>query len=269
MRKNDDIRFSSSTIKIPLSSPHYPLFNNLQFCSKAITSKLLGARHSLSRLVGSFGTRSGNSNLCSFSAQKLHSATGLLVGRSSLLCSASLSLARHNEPPPFECSSCSEERVPVGKSSLLCSVSLSLSQPIDLTQSGSDLRETQQQKGHSVSRHDEERVLISEVLVRNKDGEELERKDLEMEALAALKASRANSALTVREVQEDVHRIIDSGYFCSCMPVAVDTRDGIRLVFQVEPNQEFHGLVCEGANVLPTKFLEDSFRDGYAVQEKW
>ena len=79
----------------------------------------------------------------------------------------------------------------------------------------------------------EERVLISEVFVRNKDGEELERKDFENEALAALKACRPNSALTVREVQEDVHRIISSGYFCSCMPVAVDTRDGIRLVFQV------------------------------------
>ncbi|GAB4835192.1 Outer envelope protein 80, chloroplastic, variant 3 [Ancistrocladus abbreviatus] len=49
----------------------------------------------------------------------------------------------------------------------------------------------------------------------------------------------------VGEVQEDVHRIIDSGYFASCMPVAYDTWDGIRLVFQVEPNQEFHGLVCE------------------------
>ncbi|KAK5813027.1 hypothetical protein PVK06_028473 [Gossypium arboreum] len=47
-----------------------------------------------------------------------------------------------------------------------------------------------------------------------------------MEALTALKACPANSALTVREVQEDVHRIIDSGYFSSCMPVAVDTRDG-------------------------------------------
>ncbi|CAH2075764.1 unnamed protein product [Thlaspi arvense] len=31
----------------------------------------------------------------------------------------------------------------------------------------------------------------------------------------------------------------------------------------VEPNQEFQGLVCEGANVLPAKFIEDSFRDGY------
>lgn len=29
----------------------------------------------------------------------------------------------------------------------------------------------------------------------------------------------------------------------------------------MEPNQDFHGLVCEGANMLPSKFLEDAFRD--------
>ncbi|KAF8396130.1 hypothetical protein HHK36_017742 [Tetracentron sinense] len=151
------------------------------------------------------------------------------------------------------------------KSSLLCSSTLALVRPEESNQSALEGRELQS-KGHLPSRHgreDEERVLISEVLVRNKDGEELERKDLEEVAAAALKACRPNSALTVREVQEDVHRIIDSGFFCSCMPVAVDTRDGIRLVFQVEPNQEFHGLICEGANVLPSKFLEDAFRDGH------
>jgi hypothetical protein len=37
----------------------------------------------------------------------------------------------------------------------------------------------------------------------------------------------------VREVQDDVHRVVESGLFRSCMPVAVDTRDGIRLVFEV------------------------------------
>lgn len=145
-----------------------------------------------------------------------------------LLSSLSLSLARPRRSPP------------------LCSASLSLSQPDGAAQPDPGYKdgsavppvesaqsEFEARKGQSVSRHDEERVLISEVLVRNKDGEELERKDLEMEALQALKACRPNSALTVREVQEDVHRIIDSGYFCSCMPVAVDTRDGIRLVFQV------------------------------------
>ncbi|CAN6440488.1 unnamed protein product [Victoria cruziana] len=116
------------------------------------------------------------------------------------------------------------------------------------------------------SRHtkeDEERVLISEVLVRNKDGEELENKELEAVATAALKVCRPNSALTVKEVREDVIRVIDSGLFASCMPVAVDTRDGIQLIFQVDPNQEFQGLICEGANVLPAKFLEDAFRYGY------
>lgn len=85
----------------------------------------------------------------------------------------------------------------------------------------------------AAGRHEEERVLISEVFVRNKDGEELERKDLESEAVAALKACRPNSALTVREVEEDARRIIHSGYFCSCIPMAIDTRDGIRLVFKV------------------------------------
>ncbi|KAJ4827882.1 Outer envelope protein 80, chloroplastic [Turnera subulata] len=177
---------------------------------------------------------------------------------SSLLCSASLSFLRPSTTPP----------------PLLCSASLSLdsvhsANPPEPSSAPAPAHAPAQPKlgsggaAYSAARSDEERVLISEVLVRNKDGEELERKDLEAEALAALKASRANSALTVREVQEDVHRIIDSGYFFSCMPVAVDTRDGIRLVFQVEPNQEFHGLVCEGANVLPTKFIQDAFRDGY------
>lgn len=121
--------------------------------------------------------------------------------------------------------------------SLLCSSTLAL-----VTESQQEVAGLSQQKSNAIvtsggrqlgGSEKEERVLISEVLVRNKDGEELARKDLEAEAVAALKASRPNSALTVREVQEDVLRIINSGYFCSCLPVAVDTRDGIRLVFQV------------------------------------
>ena len=76
-------------------------------------------------------------------------------------------------------------------------------------------------------------MLISEVAVRGKDGEPLERPELEAAAAAALRACRPNAALTMREVQEDVHRVVESGLFRSCMPVAVDTRDGIRLVFEV------------------------------------
>ncbi|GAA0176415.1 hypothetical protein LIER_29413 [Lithospermum erythrorhizon] len=148
-------------------------------------------------------------------------------------------------------------------SPILCSASLSLSQSEpQLANNGSETPALSNNSTKS-SNFGEERVLISEVWVRNKDGEELERKELEGEALNVLKACRPTNALTSREVQEDVHRIMATGYFCSCLPVAVDTRDGIRIVFQVEPNQEFQGLVCEGANVLPAKFVEDAFRDGY------
>lgn len=114
------------------------------------------------------------------------------------------------------------------KSLLLSSASLALTGPDE-----GSLMTPPKIGSQSASQNDEERVLISEVFVRNKDGEELERKDLENEAMTALKTCRPNSALTIHEVQEDVHRIIGSGYFSSCMPVAVDTRDGIRLVFQV------------------------------------
>ncbi|GMY16311.1 outer envelope protein 80, chloroplastic [Fagus crenata] len=262
MPQNDGVRFTSSSLKIPLPPPQPSPFN-FPFCSQALASQIVKTRNSFAQLVDSVKTRSefkqfsffrpGFSHFCNRFPVSTQSA---LIGRPSLLCSASLSLTRSDE----------STQLLIPKSELLCSASLALNRIADEST-------TQQQKGHSSaaslnpspnqSRSDEERVLISEVLVRNKDGEALERKDLEMEALQALKASRANSALTVREVQEDVHRIIHSGYFSSCMPVAVDTRDGIRLVFQVEPNQEFQGLVCEGANVLPAKFLEDAFHDGH------
>ncbi|KAH9324576.1 hypothetical protein KI387_004754, partial [Taxus chinensis] len=112
-------------------------------------------------------------------------------------------------------------------------------------------------------KEEQQRVLVSEVLVQTKEGGELDNAEVRSSALRALKACKPNSALTVQEVQEDVHRVIMSGYFSSCLPIAVDTRDGVRLIFQVEPNQEFKGLICEGANVLPTKFVEDAFKDEY------
>ncbi|KAA3490567.1 outer envelope protein 80, chloroplastic-like isoform X1 [Gossypium australe] len=170
MHRNDGVCFTSSSFKIPLPSP-----------SQTLTSPLSRARHSLFQLLHSLRNRS------------LPPTTST---HSPLLCCSSLSLTA--------------QTYNLVNAPLLCSASLSLSQPNspDSTQSGSEVP----QKGQSTTagRYDEERVLISEVLVRNKDGEELERKDLEMEALTALKACRANSALTVREVQEDVHRIIDS-----------------------------------------------------------
>lgn len=52
-------------------------------------------------------------------------------------------------------------------------------------------------------------------------------------AKGALRACRANTALTSRDVEEDVTRIVETGLFRACVPIAFDTRDGIRLVFQV------------------------------------
>ncbi|CAI9106536.1 OLC1v1005718C1 [Oldenlandia corymbosa var. corymbosa] len=102
-------------------------------------------------------------------------------------------------------------------------------------------------------------ILISEVLVRNKNGEELESKDLEAEALNALKASPPNYAPPLRDVREDVRKILATGYFSSCNPVAINTRDGIRLEFQALSFIQFLIHI----NLFWHKFLEDTFRDGY------
>lgn len=187
MVKNDDVCFTSSSIRVPHFSRPAPFLSPVPFFSpQCHPLSFSRARDSLSRLITSL---------------KSFKKSTYFHSKSSLLCSASLALTRSSDES-----------------------------------AQSTLEGAASQKGQLTSRHGreaEERVLISEVLVRSKDGEELERKDLEQEAFAALKACRPNSALTVREVQEDVQRIIDSGYFSSCMPVAVDTRDGIRLVFQV------------------------------------
>lgn len=219
MLRNDDVRFVSSSIKIPLP-PKPPTF-----CFETLRSQIVQTGNSISRIIDSIRTRSKVDKLSPANpplSSRRGNSTSFAEERvkSALLCSASLSLltgsGKNDE----------KKRALKRVSPILCSASLSL---VESTQEGKE----NPPKGTLSSRQSEERVLISEVLVRNKDGEELERKDLEIEALQALKACRPNSALTVREVQEDVHRIINSGYFCSCMPVAVDTRDGIRLVFQV------------------------------------
>ncbi|KAL3354174.1 hypothetical protein AABB24_018696 [Solanum stoloniferum] len=235
MHQNEDVRFTSSSIKLPQFCPltlHHPTLNPFFTNLHLLLQNFPKFQHP-------FHQNGGISQTLSKFTHPFHQKFNL---QNAIL----QFLSKPRNINPFSWS--------LSNTPLLCCASIALTQS---NLDGTPL------SGPKTGSGNEERVLISEVLVRNKDGEELERKDLESEALNALKACRPNSALTVREVQEDVHRIVASGYFCSCMPVAVDTRDGIRLVFQVEPNQEFHGLVCEGANVLPTRFIEDSFRDGY------
>ncbi|KAI3449943.1 hypothetical protein Pfo_006608 [Paulownia fortunei] len=251
MPKNDDVRFISSSIKLPpFSTPPQPtsLFSSPQLTPRSKFAKLpfnFKFNFSFDPQPISFISQFVRNQ--SFFHHNFKNRTFDTVSKKPpLFCSAALALSDSESGPALTQSKSGDDSGSV------------------VQYKGDDSGPVNQSKNVGSSRAaEEERVLISEVFVRNKGGEELERKDLEAEALNALKASRANSALTVREVQEDVHRIIASGYFMSCMPVAVDTRDGIRLIFQVEPNQEFQGLVCEGANVLPSKFIEDAFRDGY------
>lgn len=213
----DDVRFIASSIKLPL----FPSYSQPR---SIISSWQLTQRNRFAKLPFNFNT-GFNLHLVSFVSQFVKNLSffgqnfknrsrGAAVKRGPLFCSAALALAdSESRPAPNQ---------PKRDSGSL------------VEYKGDESGTVAQSKSVGTTRAaEEERVLISEVLVRNKDGEELERKDLEAEALNALKASRANSALTVREVKEDVHRIIGSGYFMSCLPVAVDTRDGIRLIFQV------------------------------------
>jgi hypothetical protein len=43
---------------------------------------------------------------------------------------------------------------------------------------------------------------------------------------------KPNFAYTLQEVEQDMQRVFDSGYFSKCQSVAEDTRDGVRLTFE-------------------------------------
>jgi hypothetical protein len=98
----------------------------------------------------------------------------------------------------------------------------------------------------------EERILISEVEIKGVSGE------LAALAQAAL-TIKPNFAYTLEEVQEDVNRVFQTGYFSNCQPLAEDTRDGVRVTLDVRPNPELRGVVVNGANVLPVRVIADAF----------
>lgn len=95
-------------------------------------------------------------------------------------------------------------------------------------------------------------------MLRGSEGDEA----LEAIARSALSV-KPNFAYTLREVQEDVERIFATGYFASCTPEAEDTRDGVRLTVNLEPNPELTGVVLKGAKVLPAVVVEDVFAELY------
>jgi len=62
------------------------------------------------------------------------------------------------------------------------------------------------------------------------------------------------------QVQDDMRRVFDTGYFTSVAPTAEDTRDGVRLTIALTPYPTLRGAVVTGADALPVRVLEDAFR---------
>ena len=74
-------------------------------------------------------------------------------------------------------------------------------------------------------------------------------------AQAAL-TTKPNFAYTLREVQADLQRVFDTGFFATCRPLAEDTRDGVKLTIQVTANPELRGFVATGADALPQAVVQ-------------
>ncbi|GMH41408.1 hypothetical protein BSKO_09318 [Bryopsis sp. KO-2023] len=99
----------------------------------------------------------------------------------------------------------------------------------------------------------EERILISEVEVVGVEGQ---LKEIAEQALA----TKPNFAYTLGEIQADLARVFDTGYFEECTPDPEDTRDGVKLSIKVKANPELNSIVSTGGNLLPQAIFEDAFR---------
>ncbi|GAX81347.1 hypothetical protein CEUSTIGMA_g8778.t1 [Chlamydomonas eustigma] len=100
----------------------------------------------------------------------------------------------------------------------------------------------------------QERILISEVEITGADA------DLKKLAMNTIK-TRPNFAYTLDEVKKDVERVFNTGWFRECVPDAVDTRDGVKLIIKVVPNEELKGMVMTGANILPNNVIDNALHD--------
>lgn len=69
-------------------------------------------------------------------------------------------------------------------------------------------------------------ILFLQVEVRGVDGKLFK---VAQEALTI----KPNFAYTLKEVQDDMQRVFDTGYFQMCRPYAEDTRDGVKLTIEV------------------------------------
>jgi len=93
--------------------------------------------------------------------------------------------------------------------------------------------------------------LISEVQITGLE----EYKDLERLAWSVVQV-RPNLAVTNEDVQEDANRLFDTGYFNSVSPVPEDTRDGVRLKYEITPYPVMKKVVVYGATEMPPNELQ-------------
>lgn len=117
-----------------------------------------------------------------------------------------------------------------------------------------EMRPSQDMEQQNKSKGEEERILIGEIDVAGVEG------SLRDTVFRVLK-TRPNFAYTVREVQEDIQRVFDTGYFSSCRPKAEDTRDGVRLTVEVVPNPTLQGVVARGGCRLPQAVVQNAFSE--------
>jgi len=71
---------------------------------------------------------------------------------------------------------------------------------------------------------------------------------------------KPNYSYRVREVVAENDTIVSLGIFKSVRCLAKDSRDGLRVTFEVVPYETMRGLEFYGLDSVPTKLIEDAFR---------
>lgn len=103
----------------------------------------------------------------------------------------------------------------------------------------------------AVQEKEEPRTLISEIEIIGAEG------NLKTAAEGAL-SIRPNLSYTSKEIEEEMQRMFNTGWFSNIKPVASDTRDGVRMTFHVTPNVELRSFSASGASALPQAIIQDA-----------
>jgi outer membrane protein insertion porin family len=176
-------------------------------------------------------------------------------------CAAALASIHHNTIVTFDrinlhvtqALAQQEPPTPSFRPSLLPLASLS-SSTSPSSDTASKQQSTSQQKSSSSSSaapKNDQRTLISEIEIVGADGS---LKD----AAESVVTIRPNLVYSHQDIEDELHRIFNTGWFSTVKPVATDTRDGVKLTFHVTPNTELRGFAASGANVLPQSVIQDA-----------